>query len=62
MFPGCPEHYNAEGTLSKYSRNVACQLRLIKNHEKISFEEHQGPKPFIEYSNNMQDVYKNIEE
>ena len=26
MFPGCPEHCNAEGTLCKYSRNIACRL------------------------------------
>ena len=26
MFPGCSEHCNAEGTLCKYSRNIACQL------------------------------------
>ena len=26
MFPGCPEHWNAEGTLSEYSQNIACLL------------------------------------
>ena len=26
MFPGCPEHCNAEETLSEYSRNIACRL------------------------------------
>ena len=26
MFPGCPEHCNVEGTLSEYSRNIACRL------------------------------------
>ena len=25
MFPGCPDHCNAERTLSKYSRNIACR-------------------------------------
>ena len=23
MFPGCPEHFNTEVTLSEYSRNIA---------------------------------------
>ena len=26
MFPGYPEHCNVEGTLSQYSRNIACRL------------------------------------
>ena len=26
MFPGCPEHCNAEGTLNEYSWNIACRL------------------------------------
>ena len=26
MFAGCPEHCNAEGTLSQYSRNIACRV------------------------------------
>ena len=26
MFPGCPEHCNAEGTHSECSRNIACRL------------------------------------
>ena len=26
MFPGCVEHCNMEGTLSKYLRNIAFQL------------------------------------
>ena len=26
MFPGCSEDCNVEGTLSKYSRNIACRL------------------------------------
>ena len=26
MFAGCPEHFNAEGTLSEYPRNIACRL------------------------------------
>ena len=31
MFPGCPEHCNAEGTLSEYSRNIACRLGIRLN-------------------------------
>ena len=26
MFPGCPEHCNAEGTHNEYSENIACRL------------------------------------
>ena len=26
MFRGCREHCNTEGTLSEYSRNIACRL------------------------------------
>ena len=29
MFPKCPEHRNAEGTLSEYSRNIACRLGFM---------------------------------
>ena len=35
---------------------------LINKHEKISLKHYDDPKTFIEYSNDMQDVYKNIEE
>ena len=31
MFPGCPKHCTTEGTLSKYSWNIACRLRLSCN-------------------------------
>ena len=27
MFPGCLEHCNAEGTLSEYDRDIACQVK-----------------------------------
>ena len=33
MFPGCPEHCNAEGTHGEYSRNIACRLEGISNFE-----------------------------
>ena len=43
MFPGCPEHCNAEETLSEYSRNTACRLgymvtnfSFFKNNISIS--------------------------
>ena len=29
MFLRCPEHCDTEGTLSKYSRNIACRLDNI---------------------------------
>ena len=29
MFPGCPEHSNIEGTLSKYSQNIMWQLGYL---------------------------------
>ena len=31
MFPRCPEHCNAEGTLSEYFRNIACRLGYSNN-------------------------------
>ena len=31
----------------------------LKNVKKIGLEYHQDPKAYTEYSNNMQDVYKN---
>ena len=35
---------------------------LINKHEKIGLNYYDDPKAFIEYSNDIQDVYKNIEE
>ena len=35
---------------------------LIKIREKVGLEHFNDPKAFIEYSNDMQDVYKNIDE
>ena len=35
---------------------------LIKKREKIGLEQCKNPKALIKISNNMQDVYKNIEE
>ena len=35
---------------------------LIKKIEIIGLKHFNDPKAFIEYSNDMQDVYKNIEE
>ena len=31
-------------------------------HEKISLEKHEDLKALIKYSNNMQGLYKNVEE
>ena len=35
---------------------------LIKKREKVGLDHFNDPKAFIEYSNDMQDVYKSIEE
>ena len=35
---------------------------LIKKREKVGLDHFDDPKAFVEYSNNMQDVYKNIED
>ena len=38
MFPGCPEHCNAEGTHSKYSRNIVYRLgRCFTRKSMIEF-------------------------
>ena len=33
---------------------------LIKIHEKVGIDNHNDPRAYIEYSNDMHDVYKNI--
>ena len=33
---------------------------LIKIHEQVGIDHHNDPKAYIEYSNDMHDVYKNI--
>ena len=35
---------------------------LINNREKVGLDHFKNPRAFMEYSNDMQDVYKNIEE
>ena len=35
---------------------------LINKREKVGLDHYDGPKAFTEYSNDMQDVYKNIED
>ena len=35
---------------------------LLSKREKVRLDHFNDPSPFIEYSNDMQDVYKNIEE
>ena len=35
---------------------------LVNKREKVGLDHFDDPKAFIEYSNNMQDVYKNIED
>ena len=41
-----------------------CEVKyqyLIKKREKVGLNHYDDPKAFMEYSNDMQDVYKNIE-
>ena len=38
-----------------------CQY-LINKREEVGLDYVNDPKAFMDYSNNMQDVYKNIEE
>ena len=35
---------------------------LIKIREKVGIDHHNDPRVYIEYSNDMHDVYKNIDE
>ena len=35
---------------------------LINKHEKVGLNHFNDPKAFMEYSNDMQDVHKNIED
>ena len=42
--------------------NEAKYQYLIKKHEKTGLKEHEEAKSLFEYSENMQDDYKNIEE
>ena len=35
---------------------------LINKREKVGINHFNDPKAFMEYSNDMQDVYKNIED
>ena len=35
---------------------------LINKREKVGLDLFNNPRAFIEYSNDMQDVYKNIED
>ena len=35
---------------------------LINKREKVSLNHYADPKAFVEYSNDVYDVYKNIEE
>ena len=46
---------------AKYPYEAKYQY-LINKHEKVGLKHYNDPKTFIMYSNDMQDVYKNIEE
>ena len=41
-----------------YEKNISI---LIKKREKVGLNHFNDPKAFMEYSNDIQDVYKNIE-
>ena len=44
MFPGCPEHCNAEGALDEYSWNIACWL----GNKTLSVEEYLNKiRPYL---------------
>ena len=45
---------------AKDTYEAKCQY-LIKKREKVGLKHYDNPKAFIEYSNNMQNVSKNIE-
>ena len=38
------------------------KIYLIKKRDKVGLDRFKDPRAFTEYSNNMQDVYKNIED
>ena len=46
---------------AKYPYEAKYQY-LINKREKVDLHHYDDPKSFIEYSNDMQDVYKTIEE
>ena len=46
---------------AKDSYEVKCQF-LINKRDRTGFKSFNDPKAFIEYSNGMDDIYKNIEE
>ena len=35
---------------------------MISKHKRVRLKHYDGPEALIEYSNNIQDIYKNIEE
>ena len=46
----------------KQNINIYISIFSIKILEKRGLEHFKDPKAFIEYSNDMQDVYNNIDE
>ena len=38
------------------------KISIFKKREKVCSKHYDNPKVFIEYSNDMEDIYKNIEE
>ena len=57
MFPGYPENCNVEGTLSKYSWNIACRLGLMaKIYKKITAND---SKSYLDNFDKLVDQYNN---
>ena len=57
------DEHNIIDKISIYvDTNDAKYQYVIKQYQDIGLKEHEDPRALIEYSNNMQDVYKNIDE
>ena len=57
------DEHNIIDKISIYvDTNDAKYQYVIKQYQDIGLKEHEDPRALIEYSNNMQGVYKNIDE
>ena len=57
-------HQPDTGKINIYAKNPYKEKYqfLINNREKVGLKKYNDPRDFIAYSNDMQDVYKHIEE
>ena len=55
----CTIKFNTQSAKDPYE---AKYQYLINKREKVGLDHFKYPRAFIEYSNDMQDVYKNIED